>query len=142
MHISSCISITPRSSCLAQVRAAAKLLSRHARSPQGPISRWNDRAEDSEPEDSFEAPPDSEAAAQAHINALAGACLALGIKYAGTADARACDMLHSYVLYFLCSKQAAPDPVSGGPQLLWMHDGPQAWQRVHAKQSGMLCNAA
>ena len=56
---------------------------------------------------------DNEAAAQAHINSLAGACLALSIKYAGTANAAARDLLHNYVLYFLSAKQAAPDPVSG-----------------------------
>ena len=80
---------------------------------QGPISKWNDPAESSESEDDFEPPVDAEAAAQAHINALAGACLALGIKYAGTCHAAARDLLHNYVLYFLSAKQGAPDPVSG-----------------------------
>ena len=80
---------------------------------QGPISKWNDPPDSSDSEDAFDPPVDTEAAAQAHINALAGACLALGIKFAGTANPDARDLLHSYVLYFLSAKQAAPDPVSG-----------------------------
>lgn len=68
----------------------------------------------SDSDDAFEQPVDTEAAAQAHINALAGACLALGIKFAGTGNVAARDLLHNYVLYFLSAKQIAPDPVSGG----------------------------
>ena len=70
-------------------------------------------------------PADCEAAAQAHINAVSGACLALGIKYAGTASKAAADLLHSYVMYLLTSKQAAPDPVSGKLRfvLLEAHSG-------------------
>ena len=82
---------------------------------QGPISKWNDPVDSSGSEDAFEPPVDTEAAAQAHINALAGACLALGIKYAGTAHPDARGLLHNYVLYFLSAKQGAPDPVSGEP---------------------------
>ena len=77
---------------------------------QGPISKWADRRANQDP---FAGPSDSEAAAQAHINAVSGACLALGIKYAGTASQAAVDLLHRYVMYLLTSKQAAPDPVSG-----------------------------
>lgn len=91
---------------------------------QGPISKWNGPKPaagsgsdlDAEELDPFEPALDTEAAAQAHINALAGACLALGIKFAGTGDDRARALLHNYVLYFLSAKQRAPDPVSGGQQ--------------------------
>ena len=81
---------------------------------QGPISKWADRRANQDP---FKGPTDCEAAAQAHINVLAGAALALGIKYAGTASAAASDLLHHYVMYLMTSKQAAPDPVSGARTL-------------------------
>ena len=77
---------------------------------QGPISKWATRASNQDP---LEGRLDAEAAAQAHINAVSGACLALGIKYAGSASEAAQKLLHAYVMYFLTGKQAAPDPVSG-----------------------------
>ena len=77
---------------------------------QGPIGKWADRAANQDP---LEGRLDAEAAAQAHINAVSGACLALGIKYAGSASEAAQKLLHAYVMYFLTGKQAAPDPVSG-----------------------------
>ena len=56
---------------------------------------------------------DMEAVAQAHVNAVAGACLAVGIKYAGSANAAACGLLTHYCGYFLRAKHAAPDSSSG-----------------------------
>lgn len=79
---------------------------------QGPIGKWANRAANQDP---LEGRIDAEAAAQAHINAVSGACLALGIKYAGSASEAAQKLLHAYVMYFLTGKQAAPDPVSGEP---------------------------
>ncbi|KAG1677449.1 hypothetical protein FOA52_001904 [Chlamydomonas sp. UWO 241] len=46
---------------------------------------------------------------QAHIHATAGACLALGIKYAGTGDAAAHDTLRAVALRLLAAKKKAPD---------------------------------
>ncbi|KAK9796665.1 hypothetical protein WJX73_002436 [Symbiochloris irregularis] len=97
---------------------------------KGPISKWNGPKPaaglgsdpDEDLNDPFEPALDNEAAAQAHINALAGACLALGIKYAGTGDDRARALLHNYVLYFLSAKQRAPDPVSGAAAVWGMLD--------------------
>ena len=50
---------------------------------------------------------------QAHISAVAGSCLSIGIKFAGTADAAAEGVLRHYVLYFLKARQQAPDSASG-----------------------------
>jgi anaphase-promoting complex subunit 1 len=56
---------------------------------------------------------DVEALAQAHINALAGACLAMGIKHAGSANPSAQATLHDFATYLLQAKNAAPDSSSG-----------------------------
>ena len=50
---------------------------------------------------------DREALAQAHVHALAGACMALGLRFAGTADASARDALRSMLFRFLALKAAA-----------------------------------
>ena len=56
---------------------------------------------------------DLEAIGQAHISAVAGACLSIGIKFAGSANAAAEKVLRHYVLYFLKAKQQAPDSSAG-----------------------------
>lgn len=56
---------------------------------------------------------DLEALAQAHVNAITGACLALGIKYAGSASSGARTVLTDYLHYMLAAKKSAPDG-SGG----------------------------
>lgn len=61
---------------------------------------------------------DLEAVGQAHISAVAGACLSIGIKYAGSADAAAEGVLRHYVLYFLKARLQAPDASSGNPSLM------------------------
>ena len=50
---------------------------------------------------------DREALAQAHVHALAGACMALGLRFAGTADAAARDALRKMLSRFLALKAAA-----------------------------------
>jgi len=50
---------------------------------------------------------DREALAQAHVHALAGACMALGLRFAGTADASARDALRGMLSRFLALKAAA-----------------------------------
>ena len=74
---------------------------------QGPISRFSQPASSSPLED-------TEAVAQAHIYAVSGACLAMGIRYAGTGSDSAREVLHSYVMYFFNAKLQAPDPSQGG----------------------------
>ncbi|XP_077546516.1 anaphase promoting complex subunit 1 [Haemaphysalis longicornis] len=44
---------------------------------------------------------DYETMSQAYCNILAGACLCLGLKFAGSANAQAFDILHRYTGYFL-----------------------------------------
>ncbi|XP_048495602.1 anaphase-promoting complex subunit 1 isoform X2 [Beta vulgaris subsp. vulgaris] len=44
---------------------------------------------------------DEEAVVQAYVNIVAGACISLGLKYAGSRNANAQELLHSYALYFL-----------------------------------------
>ena len=56
---------------------------------------------------------DPEAVMQAHINALTGALLAIGIKYAGTAHLGAQRILTEHVKTFTKAKIKAPDPHSG-----------------------------
>lgn len=56
---------------------------------------------------------DLEAIGQAHISAVAGACLSIGIKFAGSGNAAAEQVLRHYVLYFLKAKQQAPDSSTG-----------------------------
>ncbi|CAD7696275.1 unnamed protein product [Ostreobium quekettii] len=54
--------------------------------------------------------------AHAHINAWAGACLAIGLKFAGTANAQAEFLLRKYVLEFLAHKKKVPDASAPGQQ--------------------------
>lgn len=49
---------------------------------------------------------DLEAIAQGYYNVLAGACLAIGLRYAGTASTEAQQLLHSHVLLFLREKRS------------------------------------
>ncbi|PSC69420.1 anaphase-promoting complex subunit 1 isoform X2 isoform B [Micractinium conductrix] len=58
---------------------------------------------------------DYEALAQAHTSVVAGACLAVGIRFAGSANAQAEALLRRYALYFLSAKQRAPEPGTGQP---------------------------
>ncbi|KAH7677904.1 Anaphase-promoting complex subunit 1 protein [Dioscorea alata] len=44
---------------------------------------------------------DVEALVQAYVNIVAGACIALGLKYAGTKNSDAQELLYSYARYFL-----------------------------------------
>ena len=60
---------------------------------------------------------DLEALAQAHVNAVTGACLALGIKYAGSANPAARTVLTEKLHYMLAAKNAALDS-SGGENTL------------------------
>ncbi len=58
---------------------------------------------------------DWEAVAQAHIHAVAGACLGMGIRYAGTGNAKAAGVLRAHTIAFLEAKRTAPD-ASGAPR--------------------------
>lgn len=51
--------------------------------------------------------------AQAHVNAVAGACLAVGIRYAGSGNAQAKATLLELVTTYLSYKMRAPDPFAG-----------------------------
>ncbi|XP_021862745.2 anaphase-promoting complex subunit 1 isoform X2 [Spinacia oleracea] len=44
---------------------------------------------------------DEEAIVQAYMNIVAGACISLGLKYAGSRNANAQELLYSYAIYFL-----------------------------------------
>ena len=52
---------------------------------------------------------DFESLAQAYVNTLTGACFAVGLKYAGTANQNAQELLQRYCLGFLKMKQKAPE---------------------------------
>ncbi|XP_049513491.1 anaphase-promoting complex subunit 1 [Dermacentor silvarum] len=53
---------------------------------------------------------DHETMSQAYCNILAGACLCVGLKFAGSANAQAFDILHHYTMYFLdLQKQAVAE---------------------------------
>jgi anaphase-promoting complex subunit 1 len=56
---------------------------------------------------------DREALAAAHVNGVAGACLAIGIRYAGSANADAQALLQECALGLLHAKEAAPDSSAG-----------------------------
>ncbi len=58
---------------------------------------------------------DWEAVAQAHIHAVAGACLGMGIRFAGTGNAKAASVLRAHTIAFLEAKRTAPD-ASGAPR--------------------------
>ncbi len=51
---------------------------------------------------------------QAHCQVVAGACLAVGIRYAGSCNAPAQALLRKYLLYFVNAKQGVPEPGAGG----------------------------
>eukprot|EP01018_Ginkgo_biloba_P012111 Gb_37425 [translate_table: standard] len=62
---------------------------------------------------------DIEASVQAFVNIIAGACFSIGLRYAGTANADAQELLHHYSLYFLKEiKPAASSRGDEGPKLL------------------------
>jgi anaphase-promoting complex subunit 1 len=63
--------------------------------------------EDGSPELPLNSDADLEALAQAHVNILAGACLSIGLRYAGTASVEAQQSLRHYALYFMNEKRAA-----------------------------------
>uniref|UniRef100_A0A803M3V4 Anaphase-promoting complex subunit 1 n=1 Tax=Chenopodium quinoa TaxID=63459 RepID=A0A803M3V4_CHEQI len=44
---------------------------------------------------------DEEAIVQAYVNIVAGACISLGLKYAGSRNANAQELLYNYTVYFL-----------------------------------------
>lgn len=79
---------------------------------QGPLQSvgWGSAAT---PPNAAELPEDPEAVAQAHANTVTGACLSIGVRYAGTADPQAQATLTRYVEKFLRAKMDAPDPFSG-----------------------------
>lgn len=51
---------------------------------------------------------------QAHTACVAGACLAVGIRFAGSANARAEALLRRYAQHLLAAKQRVPEPGTGG----------------------------
>ena len=85
---------------------------------QGPVSKYLSKAQGSAKGTSGKK-ADLEAVGQAHISAVAGACLSIGIKFAGSADAAAEGVLRRYVLYFLKARQQAPDSASGDYKLVF-----------------------
>ena len=72
----------------------------------GDVREGDDDDDDEQPR-SFREGPDREAEAQARVHAIAGACLSLGLRYAGTADETAANTLRHYCLQFLEWKKAA-----------------------------------
>ena len=73
---------------------------------QGPLSRYTGEGEAA----GKEAPEaDLEALAAAHVNGVAGACLAIGIRYAGSGNAAAQALLQACALDMLAAREAAPD---------------------------------
>ena len=56
---------------------------------------------------------DREAIAQAHVHALAGACMSVGLRYAGTADAIAAATLREMTLRFVRLKSQCKDGKDG-----------------------------
>ncbi len=56
---------------------------------------------------------DPASAAQAHLGGLAGGCLALGIRFAGSQSAAAADAITEQLLYFLRCKALVPDASAG-----------------------------
>lgn len=45
---------------------------------------------------------------------VSGACLAVGIRFAGSCNAQALALLRRYLLYFVQAKQGLPEPGAGG----------------------------
>ena len=68
---------------------------------------------------------DTEALAAAHVNAVTGACLAIGIRYAGSANAAAQALLQEQCLAMLRAKEAAPDPSFGARVSVTLNPKPQ-----------------
>jgi anaphase-promoting complex subunit 1 len=66
-----------------------------------------------EESDGKEEDVDTEALAQANVNILAGACFAIGVRFAGTGNEDARALLHKYVLQFVQQKRGAPAVSSG-----------------------------
>ena len=83
---------------------------------QGPLSRYTSgaAAEGDEGDGARKrGGADAEALAAAHVNAVAGACLAIGLRYAGSADTAAQALLAEQAAALLRAKEAAPDPSFG-----------------------------
>ena len=81
---------------------------------QGPVAKYMFGSQGSPPvKGSSGQRADVEALGQAHINAVAGACLSIGIKFAGSANAAAEQVLRHYVLYFLKAKLQDTDSSQG-----------------------------
>lgn len=81
---------------------------------QGPVSKFLSRAQTSpRMKGDYGQRADVEALGQAHVNAVAGACLSIGIKFAGSANAAAEQVLRHYVFYFLKAKQQEADTPTG-----------------------------
>ncbi|GMN41281.1 hypothetical protein TIFTF001_010497 [Ficus carica] len=55
---------------------------------------------------------DAEVFVQAYVNIVAGACISLGLRFAGTNDGNAQELLYSYALYFL--KEIKPVSATSG----------------------------
>ena len=84
---------------------------------QGPVAKYMSRAQGSPVlKGTSGQRADVEALGQAHINAVAGACLAIGIKFAGSGSAEAEQVLRHYVLYFLKAKLQDSDAGQGMTQ--------------------------
>ncbi|XP_077233026.1 E3 ubiquitin ligase isoform X2 [Tasmannia lanceolata] len=58
---------------------------------------------------------DTEALVQAFVNIVAGACISLGLRYAGTRNGDAQELLYNYAIYFL--NEIKPVPVTSGNAL-------------------------
>lgn len=81
---------------------------------QGPVAKYMSRAQGSPVlKGTSGQRADVQALGQAHINAVAGACLAIGIKFAGSGNADAEQVLRHYVLYFLKAKLQDSDAGQG-----------------------------
>ena len=90
------------------------ILQRPCNAMQGPVAKYMSGSQGSPPvKGSSGQRADVEALGQAHINAVAGACLSIGIKFAGSANAAAEQVLRHYVLYFLKAKLQDSDSSQG-----------------------------
>lgn len=66
-----------------------------------------------EESDEKEGEVDTEALAQAHVNILAGACFAIGLRFAGTGNEDARAILYKFAMQFVAQKRRAPAVSSG-----------------------------
>ncbi|KAG5408099.1 hypothetical protein IGI04_004418 [Brassica rapa subsp. trilocularis] len=65
---------------------------------------------------------DVEALVQAYVNIVAGACISLGLRFAGTRDGNARDLLNNYALYLLNEiKPVSAPPANGFPKGIAKH---------------------